>query len=90
MAAEALREPYVPLPTALIYCTSCRADVASDAQGRCPVDGVLGIYPEAEPRPEIVTETLLKALEGGRMDRSSLRGVKRQPKNPRQLRGAAR
>lgn len=82
--------PYVPLPEGEIFCTSCRANVAPDGRGRCPVDGVLGIWPEGRPRPRIRTETLLKVLEGGRMDPDSLQGVHCQTLNPRQLRGSAR
>jgi hypothetical protein len=78
--------PYVPLPTDLVFCTSCRANVVPDAQGRCPADGVLGIYPQGEPRPDIVTPTLVLLQEASRQDRHSRQGVHRQPKNLRQLR----
>lgn len=78
-------DTYVPLPTNLIYCTSCGVNVEPDAQGRCSC-GLLGIYPEGEPRPDIVTDTLIRLQEASRQDRASRQGVHRQPKNVRQLR----
>lgn len=82
-------QTHVPLPTDSIFCTTCRANVRPDRRGRCPADGVLGIYPEGRPRPEMVTETLVRLQEIARVGQSSGRGVHRVPRNVRQLRAGA-
>lgn len=77
--------PHVPLPVGEGFCLSCRRNVPINDRGRCSC-GELCIYPEGEPRPDIVTPTLVLLQEASRQDRHSRQGVHRQPKNLRQLR----
>jgi hypothetical protein len=63
-------QPHIPLPTDIGYCTDCRANVPLNSRGRCGC-GLLAIWPEGQPRPDIVTDTLLlvrKADGAGRSD----------------------
>lgn len=81
---ETVAIPCVPIPVDLGYCTACRRDVALDARGRCPADGVLAIWPEGRPRPAFDTEATLKLNEATRLNPDSQQGRRAQPKNRRQ------
>lgn len=83
------RTPHVPLPDGVGWCTACLANVPINARGRCSC-GLLAVWPEGRPRPEIVTAHLLKLNEAVRLDPTSKQGMHHQPRNVRQLRGGRR
>jgi len=76
---------HVPLPVGEGYCLACRQNVPIDERGRCSC-GEVCIHPEGRPRPEMVTETLVRLQEASRVNTWSGRGVHRTPRNVRQLR----
>ena len=56
----------VPLPFGRGFCTTCAADVPVPPNGRCSQCSTLLIWRSDRPRPPIVTETYLRALEATR------------------------